>query len=404
MKKSSLSKTIPAVLILSSLAGARCAHAEPSVVSTLNFPLPLEVEYVKYSPSGRLLAVGGHDGATVVMEVATGRKIFEATMGPDKYQLGISLLDFSLDETALLEMGGFPLLIWDLSTGKERGETAKKPLLGTAYVAVSPVNQTLLEGTFEGTFYMDDLRTGATLWSTTANPPVHMPDGTYEFTAEPHFSPDGAYILAALEGYANNMAASGVGVWRAQDGKELFQMRGPLKHVAAITTIQNSTWVAATSQDNRISIWDYTTGQSVAVLKNTDRAPGLATDDVGMVIGVSKDGKRIATGSLGGLIAVWDIASKTKVAEWYDPGPDGGYSAISRIEFTADGSQILTTNDPGQAKLWAAYTGELRLKIDSDHPILSNRTRVDLSPDGHYLAVGSRDLKNVRIFDIWTQP
>ena len=90
---------------------------------------------------------------------------------------------------------------------------------------------------------------------------------------------------------------------------------------------------------------------------------------------------RVAVGSAGGWIRVFDAATLRQLDEFRHPG------RVADIEFSRDGKLLVSAGSDGTARLWRAVDGD-PLRV---FPHRGAVTSVSLSRDGRFLATGSRD-------------
>mmetsp|Transcript_5014 Transcript_5014/g.7563 ORF Transcript_5014/g.7563 Transcript_5014/m.7563 type:complete len:745 (+) Transcript_5014:32-2266(+) len=83
-----------------------------------NFKIAKEwIEAMQYSPDGSKLAVGSHDNAVYVFDVAGGYKLLHKL---NKHSSFITALDWSVDGSAIhTTCGAYELLFWDVSNGQQ---------------------------------------------------------------------------------------------------------------------------------------------------------------------------------------------------------------------------------------------------------------------------------------------
>ncbi|MEE9215899.1 MAG: WD40 repeat domain-containing protein [Anaerolineales bacterium] len=95
----------------------------------------------------------------------------------------------------------------------------------------------------------------------------------------------------------------------------------------------------------------------------------------------SPDGSVLATASLDGTIAIWDIVDGSLVRTI------AGHSAgIRSIDFSPDGTLLASGSDDRTAKLWNVADGSLERTL---FPLMESRVvKVEFSPDGSLLAIG----------------
>jgi WD40 repeat protein len=117
------------------------------------------------------------------------------------------------------------------------------------------------------------------------------------------------------------------------------------------------------------------------------RARGGAVTDATL----SPAAGRVAVGSAGGWIRVFDAVTLRQLDEFRHPG------RVTDIEFSRDGKLLVSAGSDGTARLWRAADGVL-LHV---FPHRGAVTSVSLSRDGRLLATGSRD-RSGRVWDLST--
>ena len=108
-------------------------------------------------------------------------------------------------------------------------------------------------------------------------------------------------------------------------------------------------------------------------------------------IAISSDGKRVASGSDGKTIRIWDVESGECINILWGPG-----RAIYSVKFSPDGTKVFSGTGDGSIWIWDIETGEC-LKILRGHTW--SVVTMALSEDGKLLASGSLD-KTVKVWDI----
>ncbi|KAG9092213.1 hypothetical protein FS749_015913 [Ceratobasidium sp. UAMH 11750] len=109
----------------------------------------------------------------------------------------------------------------------------------------------------------------------------------------------------------------------------------------------------------------------------------------------SPNGRRIATGSVGGTVRVWDAETGAALLE-----PIRGHShRVQSVAFSHDSRRIVSGSDDKTVRMWDADTSAALLEPLCGHsgPVRS----VAFSPDGERIVSGSED-KTIRIWDAET--
>ncbi len=233
---------------------------------------------------------------------------------------------------------------------------------------------------FQVTFADDGLRIA------TSGSPVTVFDARtreaqhFEGNGEPSlgvaFSPGGRLLAAGSYG-------GDVIVWTLADG-QFRTLSGHRSVPWYLEFSADGTELISASYDGTIRIWDVTTGATRAVLQGHDGRIRRVRS--------SPDGRTLASGGHDGTIRLWDFASGSLIKTL-----EAGYEVLA-LAWSKDGGQLASGGLGGSGiQFWDVGLGELTATLDVGHtgPIES----LDFSPDGLYLASGSRDW-TVRVWDL----
>jgi len=165
----------------------------------------------------------------------------------------------------------------------------------------------------------------------------------------------------------------------AADVVLLQTLKGHTKRVLDVAFSAQGRYLASSSQDMNIKVWDVSSGQEVHAIRM--RSVDMSDIDI------SSDGSMLASGE-----AIWDLNSMQEihVLERGSPLP-------ASVAFSPDGSVLALGLFGQQITLWDVASGQ---PVSTFEKREENRTKaMDLSPDGAMLAAGVID-GTVRLFDV----
>ncbi len=129
-------------------------------------------------------------------------------------------------------------------------------------------------------------------------------------------------------------------VWEVATGKKRLTVDGiPNAFVYAFGP--DSRLLAAWDHGGNVVVVDLRTGAVVRRLQPGDENDGVSA------LALSADGKRVAVGSHTGRVTVWDVTTGDTLAPF--AGHDG---LVTGMAFTADGKRLVTTAQDGTALVW----------------------------------------------------
>jgi WD40 repeat protein len=152
------------------------------------------------------------------------------------------------------------------------------------------------------------------------------------------FSPDSKWV--AVGGNIDKT----ITVRRTVDGEEVLRLTGHTSEVDSVAFSPDGKALASGSRGGVIKVWDLATGKETFAVKTHEWCGSVA---------FSPDGKFLASGGLRGAIQIWDLSTGKESLSI----PDGGIGM--RLLFSPDG-KILCSAHQTQLRLWDVGTGKER--------------------------------------------
>jgi WD40 repeat protein len=165
----------------------------------------------------------------------------------------------------------------------------------------------------------------------------------------------------------------------AQDVVLLRTFEGHTGRVLDVAFSAQGRYLASSSQDMSIKVWDVSSGQEVHAFRMTS----VDMSD----IDISTDGSRLASAE-----AIWDLDSMEEIRAL-----ERGSRLPASVAFSPDGSALALGLFDQQITLWDVGSGQRVRTLEKRE---ENRTkRMDFTPDGALLAAGVID-GSIRLFDV----
>ncbi len=168
-------------------------------------------------------------------------------------------------------------------------------------------------------------------------------------------------------------------------------------HTKLITSVAfhpDGNQLATSSADGTAKLWDIATGQEVFSLDgHIDKNKSVNVIDEIQTVEFSSDGTRVVTACHDGTAKIWDTATGAELLTLRGHG-----SWVWHAVFSPDGRRVATGSRDATAKIWDAATGEELMTLTGHTGIV---TGLAFSPDGSMLATNSFD-GTARLWDMAT--
>lgn len=344
------------------------------------------VNAVLWSGDGAKVLTGSDDGTVRVWDPRTG--VLLNTIDP-KGGVVWSLAWSDAGRNLIVSTGDKLIHLWDVGAEKP-GASLGGHIDFVSYLARAPKGDRFASAGQDGI---------ARVWKDSAGTTIAFP---YRFLARMAWAPDSRTLVVPYGDAFGATEAPGIAIWDISTGRstelhtefKYYPQQTELSPDGRFLYVQGVTsWPEGYVNADPTYIVEVSTGKTVLELNASD---GKWIRNGGW----SPDGKRIATGSVGGRIDAWD-ASTGKIL-W--SAVHGQESFVNYVEWSPDGARILSSGTDSVARIWDARTGKEVLDLVGHEPPTEVQS-ARWSPDGKRIltTAGSADLgapdNTVRIWD-----
>jgi WD40 repeat protein/uncharacterized caspase-like protein len=357
---------------------------------------------------GNLLATGGMDNQIRLWNVRTGL-LLHTLQGHEGV---INALSFSLRGDLLASgSGDYTVRLWEVQS-----KSLRAVLAGHSYavnsVSFAPDGDTLASCS-------DDA--AIKFWSVVSGRAVRSFNG-HKFKAySVDFSPDGARLISSgadeairiwnvaggtvsrelrLQSYPEKQVAvsrDGTKVATATleeislqtigEGREALALRGHAGFITALAFSEDGEWLASSSEDGTVKLWDVRAGLERASLAGGPQVRRLA---------LSPDGRRLVTQDEDAAVKLWSLETRKEILRLAShPAP------VTSLALSRNGETVACGYWNGDIKLWTIADGRESLRIEAvkfSSPVAA----LAFNHDDQMLASGEWVTPNVKLWDVGT--
>ncbi|QSL64875.1 hypothetical protein MERGE_002179 [Pneumocystis wakefieldiae] len=250
------------------------------------YAIPLRSSWVMtcaYAPSGNFVSCGGLDNVCTIYDISSkdGRaKIARELMAHTGY---LSCCRFLSDEQILTSSGDMSCILWDINTGTKIQEFLDH-LGDVMSLSIHPTNPNIfVSGACDAFAKIWDIRTGKSVQTFSGhesdiNAVQYFPDGNAFATG----SDDASCRLFDV---------------RADRELNRYSAANIMCGITSISFSISGRLLFAGYDDFNCNVWDVLQGNRVGILQGHDNRVSC--------VGVSKDGRSLATGSWDSLLKIW---------------------------------------------------------------------------------------------------
>ncbi len=348
---------------------------------------------VAFSPDGTKMASVGEAGLVRLWDVSTGKELFKTTNHKER-TYGVA---FAPDGATFATTGGDATVrLWDVATGTEllTFSNLSQQVFDAHAIAFSPDGKFMAAGTRE-TIRLWNLDTGAE--------PIVIENAHGRETISLAFTWDGRRLISGgyrIESDVNEFgervgrSVSEIRVWNVADGKQTDEWKSDeeLLHGGALAISQGGT-ILVSGHYGKLVVWNVATGKVMRVIKEEGVHFGGRTH----ALAISSDGQTLAAKAEDNRVRLWDMTSGRRLLN----NADTHDKAVTIAQFSPDGKQIATCGGDGTVRLWNPQTGK------QVHQLLSGGGWIQsvlFSPDGEHVITAfnrsdqSKDIRQLQIF------
>jgi WD40 repeat protein len=346
-----------------------------------------------YSPDGKHLALttyrpsGSYDDLRLwdVIGDKELRRLVSAVRPMVRKMPYYSLSEVAfLDDQTLLTVGiDDTIIVWDLTSGKERRRFGDE-IYDPVGLAIAPERKTIAVATGAASIRLFDLNTGKERQAAEGSHPLAIQAAVV--------IPDGRTVATA--------GGKAIMLWDPATGMPRGRLEGHQGYVTALRLLPDGRTLLSSAADHTLRFWDVRTAKELRRIE-VDAKPG----DFIKLLAVSRDGLSLAFGGVGSTVVILDAGTGKERGRL--PGYD---NMVYGAAFGPDERTLVSWDNQQRLRVWGVPARRVRKEFA--FPEQAQRVRavtvdgvftdpVAVSPDGRTLAYGG-DRGAVALYDLAT--
>ena len=318
------------------------------------------INVLAFSPDGKMLASGSVDKTVQLWDTSTGELLATLT----GHINGITALAFSPDGTTLVSGSADGMIrFWDTENGDPLADRITGHTQWVRAATFFKDSSTLASVAFNGEITFWDVKT--------PQKPTVPTEGHRDKLSTLAFSPDGTKLVSVgAEG--SMIFGAEFSTWRPdhlirltniKTGRELATLQYALG-ADELTFSPDGKTVAFTGL-GEIRLWNTGTGDE-QVIPLADLRADIHNIPIVSALVFSPDGRWLVSGTEGGKIQMWDVATGEALVAFAEPMARENTGGISALVFSPDGT-LLAAGVHSQIRLWEVGTGNVLLSVRTEH-------------------------------------
>ncbi|MGC1376257.1 MAG: WD40 repeat domain-containing protein, partial [Anaerolineales bacterium] len=358
-----------------------------------------EFDELRFSPSGKVLAVNNNQKETVqILQVSDGKLLQEFPAS------AYASFDFSPNgDEVVIGTGGHEIQLWKVDTG-DSIRVLEDNAAWSEHVAYSPDGKLLAAsgGGGAGSIRLWQISNGALkiLGKQGVSSLAFSPDGnilvsgwwsdnSVEYSLQAWLIPDGSLLSTYKENdrinclsFSPDGTILAEGLWNGNirirqptDWTLIRTLQGQHKSVNSIAFSPDGTLLASGSEDDMIRIWQVSDGKLLFTLQGHKKEI--------LSLAFSPKEPLLASAALDGTVRLWSALTGERLRTIYT-------GAVYSVAFSPDGKLLAGGGSFSSVNIWQVDGGKLlkMLKFSTTSDAIHS---VAFSPDGKLLAAGSQD-------------